>query len=402
MTSRQLKNGYFALEGINSFAVSFYISYLFYFMRSEFGFGNLGNLTLGAVSGLIYIPGAFFGGRFAQRRGYFHALKAGWGLTTVALLAGIFLPFVPAQVMVLIVWSAGAACTWPALEALVVEGEAPADLPCYVGRYNIVWAGTSAVGYFVGGTLIEMLGWKSLFWLPALLHLAQLAAVFRLEKEARRQPYSPAPAPMEVPAVHEPDGVSRPVARQFLRMAWLANPFAYIAMNTAIPLLPEIATRLQLSTAQAGFFCSLWQFARLGTFAILWKWTGWHYRFGWLLSAFLLLIASFILLLVLPHPGVLVVTQLVLGWAVGLIYYSSLFYSMDASDAKGEHGGLHEAAIGIGLCSGPAIGALALRLAPQQANASAWAVGGVLTLGLLALLTLRPRRKQSNQANLNA
>jgi len=96
-----------------------------------------------------------------------------------------------------------------------------------------------------------------------------------------------------------------------------------------------------------------------------------------------------------------VVTQLVLGWAVGLIYYSSLFYSMDASDTKGEHGGLHEAAIGIGIFSGPAIGALALRLAPQQAHASAWAVSGVLTLGLLALLVLRPRRKKSNWGHLN-
>ena len=401
MTSRRLKNSYFILEGINSFAVAFYFSYLFFYMRSEFGFGNLGNLTLGAVSGLIYIPGAFYGGRFAQRRGYFNALKTGWSLMMVALLVGAFLPFVPAQVMVLIVWSAGVAFTWPALEALAVEGEAPADVPRFVGRYNVVWAGTSAIGYFVGGTLVEMLGWKSIFWLPALMHLTQLAVVFRLEKKAQTSPHQ-ASIPLPEPSVaHAPDGVSRAMAQRFLRMAWLANPFAYIAMSTAIPLLPEIATRLHLSTAQAGFFCSIWQFARLATFVILWKWTGWHYRFGWLLSAFLLLIVSFVMLLVLPYPGLLVVTQLVLGWAVGLIYYSSLFYSMDASDTKGEHGGLHEAAIGIGIFSGPAIGALALRLAPQQAHASAWAVSGVLTLGLLALLVLRPRRKQSNWGHLN-
>lgn len=394
MSLRQLKNGYFALEGVNAFATSFYFSYLFFFMRAEFGFGNLGNLTLGAINGLVYIPGAFFGGRFAQRHGCFNALKTGFGVMALALSAGMFLPFVPAQVVVLICWTAGVAFTWPALEALAVEGEAPADVPCFVGRYNIIWAGAAAAGYFVGGSLLEMLGWKSLFWLPVLLHLAQLAAVVRLEKEARRHPHPLASAVVDGAAGHMPDGVSRAVAQRFLRMAWLANPFAYIAMNTAIPLLPEMATRLQLTTAQAGFFCSLWQFARLGTFAILWKWTGWHYRFGWLLAAFLLLIAGFISLLVLPQPGLLVLAQLLLGWAVGLIYYSSLFYSMDASDTKGEHGGLHEAAIGIGICSGPAIGALALRLAPQQPHASAWAVTCVLTLGLVALLRLRPRRER--------
>ena len=398
MTHRQLKNSYFVLEGANSFATMFYFSYLFFFMRHEFGFGNLGNLTLGAINGLVYIPAALFGGRFAQRRGYFNALKTGFGTMALALTAGCALPFIVGQVAVLMLWTAGMAFTWPALEALAVEGESAADVPSVIGRYNVVWAGTCALGYFVGGTVLETLGWRSLFWLPATLHFTQFAAVFYLGKQARHHPHHTGASPAPAPAPHHPDGAPRAVARQFQRMAWLANPFAYIAINTAIPLLPEIASRLQLTTAQAGFFCSVWQFARLGAFAILWRWTGWHYRFGWLLSAFVLLIAGFISLLILPQPGLLVVAQLVLGWAVGLIYYSSLFYSMDASDTHGEHGGLHEAALGFGIFGGPAIGALALRFLPQQANVSAWAVNGVLLVGLVVLLGLRPRRGAKRRA----
>ncbi len=41
---------------------------------------------------------------------------------------------------------------------------------------------------------------------------------------------------------------------------------------------------------------------------------------------------------------------------------------MDASDAKSEHGGIHEAAIGAGNCVGPAIGAAALQFLPQLAT----------------------------------
>src|SRR5258708_27497822 len=91
----------------------------------------------------------------------------------------------------------------------------------------------------------------------------------------------------------------RPIskARIFLQMAWLANPFAYVAINTVIAVMPGIAQKLALSPTRVGLFCSVWMFARLATFALMWQWRGWHYRFRWLLTAFLMLIGSFMLLL---------------------------------------------------------------------------------------------------------
>ena len=83
--------------------------------------------------------------------------------------------------------------------------------------------------------------------------------------------------------------------------------------------------------------------------------------------------------------------QIFFGVAIGLIYYSSLFYSMDASEAKGEHGGIHEAAIGVGNCIGPAVGAASLQFLPQYANSGAIAVS--------ALLLLRPRRAGGDLEN---
>ena len=62
---------------------------------------------------------------------------------------------------------------------------------------------------------------------------------------------------------------------------------------------------------------------------------------------------------------------------------------MDVGEASSEHGGLHEAFIGAGICLGPATGAVALLLAPQSANAATWAVTGLLTAGLGGLLWLR-------------
>ena len=172
-------------------------------------------------------------------------------------------------------------------------------------------------------------------------------------------------------------------------MAWLANPFAYIAVNTLVAAMPGVAHNLKLTTTQAGFCCSLWCFARLGAFFGLWYWAGWHYRFRWLLTSYLVLIVTFAVILVVPNLAVVLLAQLALGGAIGLIYYSSLFYSMDAGDTKGVHGGIHEAAIGLGCFAGPAVGATSLYLLPQVANASAWAVSGLLVCGLAGLLGIQ-------------
>jgi len=69
-----------------------------------------------------------------------------------------------------------------------------------------------------------------------------------------------------------------------------------------------------------------------------------------------------------------------------VIYYSSLFYSMDVGETKGAHGGFHEALIGVGLCGGPAIGAVSLRVFPSKPDAATIGVAIVLAVGLCAVL----------------
>ena len=47
-------------------------------MRARFGFHDKANLALAALLGFVYIFTAWQAGRFAQRRGYFTALKFGF------------------------------------------------------------------------------------------------------------------------------------------------------------------------------------------------------------------------------------------------------------------------------------------------------------------------------------
>ncbi len=388
-----LKAGCFVLEFLNICGCIAYFNYIFFHLRTEFGFGNKENLAFAALNGFIYVFASWFAGGFAQRRGYFTALYLGFGTLAVALGAGAFLTSLAGQIGVVVLWSLGICFTWPVLEAMTSEvGNDRTATARMVGIYNVVWASGAALAYFFGGAIIDALGPRSLFWFPAALHVAQLILTFWLHRHAKTLPASRREEPAAAAAHHPEGGVSPRVAKGFLHLAWIANPFAYIAMNTLVPMIPQIAGQLNLTTAQAGFVASVWMFARFGAFVVLWLWTGWHYRFAWLIGAYVLMVASYGAILLVQNLAVMVVAQLVFGLSVGLIYYSSLFYSMDAGDAKGEHGGFHEALIGIGLFAGPALGAATLQVAPESPQAGIWTVGALLVAGMLILLRRRPVR----------
>lgn len=391
MTRHQLKFGYFALEALNSFAATFFLYYLFFLARDELGFTSRGNLFLTALHGAVYLVASWQGGRLAQRHGYFTALRWGYLGILGALMLGWLVPGAPGLLLTVALWTAPLCLTWPTLEALVTEGEDFAGTARMVGIYNVVWAAAAAVAYSVGGWLWEQLGRTGLFAVPLALYAVQWALTLVLERAAAKIP--PATRPAE-PA-HQPEAAARRQAvppERFLQLAWLANPFAYVAINTVGAIIPQLAERFSLSPTQAGVFCSLWFYVRGAAFVLLWQWTGWHYRFRWLGGAFGALVISFAALLLAPHLGVVIAAQVLFGLATGLIYYSSLFYSMDVGETKGEHGGLHEAAIGAGICGGPLLGALALTVAPAMPHAGAYAVTGLLGIGCAALLRLRFRR----------
>jgi predicted MFS family arabinose efflux permease len=384
--SRPFKAVCFTIEGISSFFVCIYSYYIYFLMRDRFGFSAKDNLAFAALNGFIYTFAALQGGRFGQRRGYFNAFKLGFGAMILAMAAGSQCNSALGLVLATALFNVGMCFVWPTIEALVSEGEDAVGLPRAVGTYNVVWAGTNALALFGGGTLVEKFGFKTIFYLPGAAFIALLGLVFWLQKHAdaaRAAGQAPVSAP--IPDPHRPSPAK---TRAFLRMAWLANPVAYIAVNTFIPMLPTLAAQFQLTPMFAGFACSLWGFARLGTFIALWAWTDWHYRFRWLVTAFAMLIVSFATILIVPSLIAVLAAQIFFGIAIGLIYYSSLFYSMDASEAKGELGGIHEAAIGVGNCIGPAVGAASLQWVPQYANSGGIAVSGLLLLGLGALVTI--------------
>ena len=390
ITSQKLKSAAFVLEGLNSLSTTYFFYYLYFFTKARFQFAAMQNLWLAAVLGFLYGIGSYFGGRFAQRLGYFLAVRIGIVSMLVAFFTCAFVASTWwAVVGLAMIGAVGMGFTWPGIEAMVSEGETPARLPALVGLYNFIWSITGAISFFSGGAIMEMCGGRSVFFVPSGLLLAELILIIWLEKAADRQPAVTAEAVH--PLLHaEPEGYKSTVSpKKFLSMAWLANPMAYLALNTVVATVPSLAARMNFSRTTAGFVCSVWLFARSATFVALRMWPGWHYRFNYLATAYVTLIISFAGILLTPNAWALAFAEVLFGMALGLIYYSSLFYSMDVGETKGEHGGIHEAAIGFGQGAGPSVAALALGLFPEIPASGTCAVCVLLVLGFAGICWMR-------------
>jgi predicted MFS family arabinose efflux permease len=386
----------FVFEALGSLACGFYGNYIFFLFRDRHGFGDLGNLGVAALMGFVIAVAAWQGGRFAQRQGCFRAMFLGLGGMMIALGLGALFPQLPVQLAVLVLWTASQFVVWPALESLVTEGVDRTGRARLVGIYSVVWATCSALSYFFGGALFERLGSGSIFWLPPGLHLVQVIILWNFA----RQHQSPVTVPVAVSfaAFDLPQQLRSGLNPQaFQRLAWLANPFACVAAFTLLAMIPELARKLGLSTTLAGLFCSVWFFARLASFILLWCWGGWPYRFRWLLAGYVLLLAGFFAVLTAQNLWWLSLGQVAFGFAVGLLYYSSLFYSMDVGEARAEHGGIHEAVMGAGNFVGPGIGAVSLLLFQGAEHAGVWAVGCLLGFGLVLLAGFRLRLGRQNE-----
>jgi MFS family permease len=122
---------------------------------------------------------------------------------------------------------------------------------------------------------------------------------------------------------------------------------------------------------------SVWMVSRWVVFCLLGATVFWHTRPRLLLAAAVLMGLSFVAVAAPVGLPAMIVAQILLGAALGLIYTASLYFGMVLSDGSAEHAGYHEALIGVGQIVGPGAGAL-----------TQWRWPGSLPAGVVAVSTL--------------
>ncbi|HMD55005.1 MAG TPA: hypothetical protein VKJ65_10695, partial [Phycisphaerae bacterium] len=225
--------------------------------------------------------------------------------------------------------------------------------------YSLTWSISNFIAFGIVGSLAAWFTWPGVFIFASACSFLVwiIVAAFALrQSEIGSHHAEDAPGDKDQTRV----AMHAHKARILLRMAGLSNMLSYMCVNTVLPAMPTITLLLGIkSYAAATALGSIWAFARVGGFILAMLWTGWHYRTRWMTIFFIALVAATEALLLSHSIAMLVTAQVVLGVSAAMLYSGSLYYAMHLSKGSGANAGIHEAMIGCGTTTGPAIAALA-------------------------------------------
>jgi hypothetical protein len=374
---------------------------IFFLTKSAHDFTERMNFALGVVLGVTYIAGALGVGpllRRLVRRLPWLSSRGAVALVLVVIGLACMLPWAaealtgakqPAAMWVFVaIFGPTTGALWPMVESFLSGGRRGTRLRSAIGRFNIVWSSALVVSFFAMAPLVK--GHPILvLTLLGVAHLLTAVLAWWLPAE---------PAP-HLHDEHEPHPASY---AGLLRLFRTLLPVSYVVLSALSPLLPELTERLRIGAAWATPFAAIWMASRVGVFALLERWHGWHGRawIGW--AAIATLGAGFTACVLAPRFGV-EAGRLVLagglaacGAGMAVIYVGALYYVMEVGEAQVDAGGSHEALIGVGYVLGPlvglAAGVVAMKMGWPKDTARAVAVlAGAVGLGLAAWAAFRIR-----------
>lgn len=361
---------------------------IFFFTENRFGWGVQRNFMLAAGQGAVYIVGALLADQFTRRWGQRRVLMTLYVVLALIAGVGVVWPTPGVVTSCLILYMLVIAATWPALESMVSSGADAVGLSRRLAIYNLIWSGVGAVAVAINGTIIKH--WPAgVFLIPVITHL--MAAVI---VKMAVSPSTSTGGQVAGGAHEAPEHELLSQRRLALWLSRLALPATYTVLYSVAALMPLLPAMRGLDTSVKTVVASTWMVTRWFTFLALGMTTAWHTRPRLLLWAACLMLVAFLGTTIRPAdlfgPTILasldllslILWQAVLGVALGMIYAGSLYFGMVLSEGSTEHGGYHEALIGLGSVMGPGMGALAMTLFPGNVAASVTAVAGVITLSV--------------------
>jgi len=387
----------FAVEAMLSVAGTLMSVAIFFYMQDRFHWQAAQNFRLATAQGVVYIFGALSAGKLAARFS-----RERWLIIAYALLMFIDLAagLVASEMLVvalMLVHQLVIGATWPALESLCIAGADPHAMSRRVGVYNIVWSAAGAAAVALGGTIIKYFG-PGYFLVGAAMQLGAVILMllyghdYFIETQAHEEP------PPEL-------------QRRRVLALWLsrvAMPATYVVVYGLAATMPDLPTLQHLGTAGRTAVSSAWLVGRVIAFMLFGATVFWHTRPRLMLIASILMVPAFIGIVVRPSElfgaavtswdlPMMIAWQLALGLLIGAIYSASLYFGMVLSQGSTEHGGYHEALIGLGSVLGPGAGAIAATIDPGDLRASVAAVTSIvcLTAALTVVVSYLAERRTS-------
>jgi MFS family permease len=389
----------YATEAVNSLASTLLTVGLPFYTSHRFGWGARENFAIAALQGVLYVLGALSAQKLSRRWGAERSLPALYaGMTAFAVAVGICASkaWPLAAVLLVIIETGLMAASWPMLESLISAAGDPGRLSQRLGFYNVIWASVGAIAVAGSGAIIQHTPGWGFFGIVAAGHFLagvliprgarSVAAVFDEGASDRSDPIHLNPEQQAI------DKVTAGRHRLALYLSRIALPSTYVIVYSLAPALPSLSVIQQLSPTVATLVASIWLVARALAFVITGRTTFWHKRPGLMLIASITMLAAFVgtmaagALSDVSLTGALLAmafAQSILGLSIGTIYSASLYFGMAVSDGSTEHGGYHEALIGLGQILGPLVGAGMQWIYPAALRPAVIGISGVVSLSVI-------------------
>lgn len=335
---------------------------------------------LPAVFSIVYVVATLLTGRLSDRAPRITLARVGATLLAAAVALHWSARGMTTLFLAMPLMAVAVALFWPSLQAALAEADDAAQLNHNISHFNVAWSLGKGAGFLLAGQLLARFGFSAPF--GAAVALTLLVALF-----LRSAPSAPASASRTAADPPDADADAREaspaVRRGFLHMAWIANALAYGIIATLNYHYPKYLASLGRGASLYGLFQALLYLAETGTFLVLQRWRGWHYRRAPLYLAQLQLVLLVLLLPFVHAPLLLLLLAPGIGVVIGMSYQSSLYYSLHSAESRGRNTGLHEAVLGSGSLVVPFLGGT-LAARSGQLAAPYIVCAGLALLGLVA------------------
>jgi len=311
--------------------------------------------VLGSGPAIIYALGCAGSGFWTDRFGFRRTIILACAIALLAF-GSIFLVERFRHLFILTMAVAlGAAFFWPAMIRWLGDDGHSGRLRVRIGNYNIALIGGVMVGPLIGGLLIS-----ADYRLPYLAS-AGLIIVILVSLAVRRDKPAGGIAGEDLSITREE--VEEKSVPGFIYIGWAANFAAWFAIGGSQALFPELAKALPevIGDRFLGVLFSLIAGGEIAVFLVLRKTARWHYNYRFLFLFQLLGIGGLLILALNSQPALFLPAFLGIGFAGGMTYFSSIYYSIHKQDSKGKKSGFHESFLGLGVALGPITGGLAAR-----------------------------------------
>ncbi len=376
----------FTLEILGSIGGNLLQFAIFFYMQKRFGWGARRNLLLASAQGMTYIIGALSINPLSRRIHRRTLLMFLHSFMAAAVFVAAILPNPVLIVVLVLSYPLFSGAQWPLLESLVAIDASPEEISRRISIYNVVWSGTGAVTIALCGIVITLFP-PGIFLATVAAHLTALGLLTRFHPPAH-----------QAAAAHlDPEPELFALRTAAMRLSRIVLPATFAVIYSLGALMPSLPVIHSAAPEVRTLLASVWMIARWFCFIFLGMTAWWHTRPRALLLAAIVLLAAFLGITLIPSVISMILWQIGLGVAMGLIYSSSLYFGMVLSEGSTAQNAYHEALIGLGCVLGPGSGALAEIILPENRHASVIAIGTILWISLLAAawvsLQSRPSRK---------